>query len=127
MGFANQPEVTLKFTSNVIHPPDAELASVGSQLASAQSDGDAQPTNGSVVLKCGWGTDTQGNVQAPANLPLSVSSSQTAAKESADWTGRVQLDPNDPFNAEALDHIEVQSPSISGRFFLFIFLGLCRK
>lgn len=112
MGFTNQPEVSVKFTSNATHPADPQLATVGSGMKLSPEDEEIQWTSGSIVFKCGWGTDTQGNVQAP-NLPLTNNTAKTTIEQSDCWTSPFQLDPNDPLNAEALDKIEVHPDWLS--------------
>lgn len=87
----------LKFQSALVQPSIEDIGSVG---CGNQQD---EVVNGRITVKTGWGTDAMGNVVAPDIGP------QLAApvKEAPEWISQMQLDLNDPANAEALDKIEV--------------------
>ncbi len=98
--FASQPESQLKFQSNLVQSPVEDLGNVGCGL---KRDEEADWTNGIIVAKIGWGTDARGTVVAPnINTP-----SAPKGTDPTEWVNQVQLDLNDPANAEALDKLEV--------------------
>jgi hypothetical protein len=106
--FAGQPETPLKFKSGLVQQPIVDLASVGCGIKQPGREEDGEMwTNGTLTIKTGWGTDNQGNVMAPNiidHLPTIIS-------QPSEWVNpKVQLDPNDPANAETLDKIEVDKP-----------------
>ena len=68
-------------------------------------DEEADWTNGIIVVKSGWGTDARGSVIAPdINMPTGA---PKGAADATEWVNHVQLDLNDPANAETLDKLEV--------------------
>ena len=101
--FAGQPEKHLNFKSDLVEQPIDDLGSVGCGIKQPGRD-EQLWTNGLLAIKTGWGTDNQGNVMAPNNLEHLP----TIHCEPSEWINpKVQLDPNDPANAETLDKIEV--------------------
>jgi hypothetical protein len=103
--FAGQPEKHLKFKSGLVQQPIGDLGSVGCGIRQPGREEDGEIwTNGTLTIKTGWGTDNQGNVMAPNN----IDHLPTINSEPSQWVNpKVQLDPNDPANAETLDKIEV--------------------
>nr|CAH0107288.1 unnamed protein product [Daphnia galeata] len=100
--FAGQPEKHLNFKSDLVEQPIEDLGSVGCGIKQPGRD-EQLWTNGLLAIKTGWGTDNQGNVMAPNNLEHLP----TIHCEPSEWINpKVQLDPNDPANAETLDKIE---------------------
>lgn len=118
--FAGQPESQLKFQSNLVQSPVEDLGNVGCGL---KRDEEADWTNGIIVAKIGWGTDARRTVVAPnINTP-----SAPKGADPTEWVNQVQLDLNDPANAEALDKLEVFLKSLkkirmtTTKFFCYYF------
>ncbi|XP_057380224.1 coiled-coil and C2 domain-containing protein 2A-like [Daphnia carinata] len=105
--FAKQPERHLKFQSALVQQPMEELGTVGCgwKQPGRENEQDEREkwTNGTLVVKIGWGTDNQGNIKAPINMD----DPPTAHAGASVWINtKTQLDPNDPANAETLEQME---------------------
>ncbi|XP_032782110.2 coiled-coil and C2 domain-containing protein 2A isoform X1 [Daphnia magna] len=105
--FAKQPERHLKFQSALVEQPTDDFGTVGCGWKQPGQENEQNQqekwTSGTLVVKIGWGTDSQGNIKAPINTDVPP----TANAETSVWINtKTQLDPNDPANAETLDKIE---------------------
>lgn len=98
----------MKFQSALVEQPMDDLGTVGCGWKQPGQENEQNQqekwTSGTLVVKIGWGTDSQGNIKAPINTDDPPTAN---AETSVGINTKTQLDPNDPANAETLDKIEV--------------------